>query len=73
MENRSQPKRPLCVDLRSKKLQLSSRAAFEEADVLDASNHCWCARTFQVLGPDRDVAHPEACTETRVCYRQTRA
>ncbi len=61
---------PLCADLASKKLQMSGRAAFAAEDVLDASNHCWCAQTSKILGPDRDVAHPESCTAQRSCYRQ---
>ena len=60
---------PLCADLASKKLRLSGRIAYEADDVLDASNHCWCSRTFKVLGPDRDVAHPEDCGAERSCYR----
>lgn len=60
---------PLCADLASKKLRLSGRIAFAAEDVLDASAHCWCSRTFKILGPDRVVAHPESCGSARSCYR----
>ena len=60
---------PLCADLASKKQRMSGRIAFVPEDVLDAAAHCWCSRTYKVLGPDRDVAHPENCNRTRECYR----
>lgn len=62
-------KTPLCADLSSKKLNLSGGIAFSAEDVLDAAAHCWCARTYKVLGPDRDIAHPEVCGTQRGCYR----
>lgn len=60
---------PYCSDLESKKLLLADSAPLEERDVLDASNHCWCARTSKVLGPDREVARPELCQTGRDCFR----
>ena len=60
---------PYCADLQSKKLLLRTAPALTERDVLDASNHCWCARTYKVLGPDRDVARPELCQSGRDCFR----
>ena len=37
-------------------------------DILDASQHCWCAQTMQTLGPDRFECHPEDCTTGRDCF-----
>ena len=59
----------LCRDLRSKKLLLTSRPARDSADVFDAANCCWCARTQTLLGPDRDPSHPDDCRPGRPCYR----
>ena len=59
----------LCRDLRSKKLLLTSRPARDSADVFDAANCCWCARTQTLLGPDRDPSHPDDCRPGRACYR----
>jgi hypothetical protein len=59
---------PYCTHLASKKLLLRSEPARTDRDVLDASNHCWCNRTMQVIGPDRDMAHPEECRSGRECF-----
>jgi hypothetical protein len=59
----------LCKELRSKKLLLTSRPALSSADVFDAANCCWCARTQTLLGPDRAPSHPEDCQPGRDCYR----
>jgi hypothetical protein len=60
---------PYCGDLASKKLLLATAPALVDSDVLDLSNHCWCRRTQQVLGPDRELAGPGACRSGRSCYR----
>ncbi|QDU69794.1 hypothetical protein [Engelhardtia mirabilis] len=70
MESTNRPRlSPFCADLGSKKLLLNSKPPMTEEDVLDASNHCWCRRTNQVLGPDREVAVPELCRSGRSCFR----
>jgi hypothetical protein len=40
----------------------------DAADYLDASNHCWCGETQQVIGPDGGTARPESCVAGRSCY-----
>ncbi|MHC4261686.1 MAG: hypothetical protein ACYSWX_04130 [Planctomycetota bacterium] len=60
---------PYCADLASKKVLLRSTPALVDRDVLDLSGHCWCARTQQVLGPDRDSVGPEDCRSGRSCFR----
>lgn len=70
METTNRPRvSPYCADLGSKKLLLRGEPALTERDVLDASNHCWCQRTHQSLGPDREVATPELCQSGRSCFR----
>ena len=63
---------PFCCRLKSKKLMFARRPPQEESDVLDASRHCWCARTHQALGPDGQVAHPEDCRSGRSCFEPIR-
>jgi hypothetical protein len=58
-----------CCDLRSKKYFLLGRAPQQAEDYLDASRHCWCARTGETLGPDSQPAHPEDCHTRRACFR----
>ena len=60
---------PLCAELRSKKYYLLGRVPLESADVLDASNDCWCARTSDRLGPDHDPVHPDDCRAGRACFK----
>ncbi len=73
MEREAQPFRPrlspYCADLASKKLLLAGAAPMTPRDVLDLSNHCWCRRTQQVLGPDRFEVGPEECVAGRDCFR----
>ncbi len=58
-----------CRGLRSKKFFLRDQLlATEAAHYLDASNHCWCFHTQQVIGPDGGLVHPEDCTAARGCY-----
>ncbi len=59
---------PFCKHLASKKLMISDSPPMVVGDVLDASQHCWCARTMQTLGPDRFECHPEDCTKERDCF-----
>ena len=59
---------PFCSHLASKKVSLLDGLPMCDADVLDASNHCWCEATMQVLGPDRQLAHPEDCRKGRECF-----
>ena len=59
---------PFCKHLASKKLMISDAPPMVVGDILDASQHCWCARTMQTLGPDRFECHPEDCTTGRDCF-----
>ena len=59
---------PYCKDLCSKKLLVTQAIPHVEEDVLDRSQHCWCSKTQTILGPDRDVVHPEACQRDRACF-----
>jgi hypothetical protein len=60
---------PYCVELTSKKKVLSSRPPRDEAELLDASGHCWCARTMHSVGPDGEVVDPLDCQVGRSCFR----
>ena len=60
---------PFCGDLRSKKFYLLDRIATTAEDYLDASEHCWCYHTQQVVGPDGRIVMPERCVPGRSCYR----
>jgi hypothetical protein len=60
---------PYCRELRSKKLTFARQPPRTEEDILDASNHCWCARTMQALGPDGELVRPEECRSGRECFR----
>ncbi len=59
---------PFCAQIASKKLFFLGRPPQTEADILDASQACWCRRTMQALGPDRQVVDPRDCRAGRVCY-----
>ena len=67
----TKPKLPdlLCADLCSKKLMVHGGHARCAEDVLDRSQHCWCARTEKALGPDGELAWPVDCDAKRSCYR----
>ncbi|MGD0141326.1 MAG: hypothetical protein ABSD28_20900 [Tepidisphaeraceae bacterium] len=60
---------PFCGHLRSKKFFLSDQIAAAAEDYLDASGHCWCYHTQQVVGPDGEIVMPERCVPGRSCYR----
>ena len=59
---------PFCGELRSKKFFLLDVMPTEENQYLDASNHCWCYQTQQVVGPDNLPVSPAGCTPGRKCY-----
>lgn len=59
---------PFCESLRSKKFFKLDRLATDASDYLDASNHCWCRETQQVVGPDGGRANPSRCVPGRTCY-----
>jgi hypothetical protein len=60
---------PFCGDLRSKKFFLRDQIATNADDYLDASGHCWCYHTMQVVGPDGGFVEPVSCVPGRSCYR----
>ena len=59
---------PFCGSLRSKKFFMRDALPAVAADYLDASNHCWCRMTQQVIGPDGSPADPDFCIPGRTCY-----
>ena len=59
---------PFCASLRSKKFFMLDALAADAEQYLDASNHCWCRETQQVIGPDGGRATPDRCTSGRSCY-----
>jgi hypothetical protein len=67
-ENQPVPESPFCSALRSKKFFLVDAMPTEAEHYLDASNHCWCRLTQQVIGPDGGGVHPEQCVAGRSCY-----
>ena len=59
---------PFCLHLQSKK-RFSLRGEPErESDLLDASQHCWCRRTMQAVGPDGERVDPQDCRTGRTCF-----
>jgi hypothetical protein len=68
-ETPAEPLFPYCRELRSKKLCFARTPPRTEDDILDASNHCWCGKTMQALGPDSDLVRPEECRTGRACYQ----
>ena len=59
---------PYCAELSSKKVLTSTGLPMSDADVLDASNWCWCRKTGHQLGPDRGFVHPDDCRSGRACF-----
>jgi hypothetical protein len=57
-----------CGSLRSKKFFMLDTVATSADQYLDASNHCWCRETQQVIGPDGGRVHPDQCGSSRSCY-----
>jgi len=62
------PQSAFCASLRSKKFFMLDVVPTEESQYLDASNHCWCRETQQVIGPDGGTARPDSCVAGRSCY-----
>ena len=62
------PQSTFCSALRSKKFFMIDALPTEASQYLDASNHCWCRVTQQVIGPDGGSVHPESCVAGRDCY-----
>ena len=60
-----------CGGLRSKKFFMRDQLATDAEDYLDASNHCWCFHTQQVIGPDGNSVNPQNCTPERGCYESS--
>ena len=59
---------PICASLRSKKFFMRDALPMEASDYLDASNHCWCRMTQQVIGPDGGIVNPDVCVNGRACF-----
>ena len=62
------PQSPFCASLRSKKFFMRDALPMEASDYLDASNHCWCRMTQQVIGPDGGIVNPDVCVNGRACF-----
>ena len=62
------PESAFCSSLRSKKFFMIDELPTESSQYLDASNHCWCRITQQVIGPDGGTVQPDACVAGRDCY-----
>jgi len=62
------PQSSFCGSLRSKKFFMIDELPTDASQYLDASNHCWCRMTQQVIGPDGAMVHPESCVIGRDCY-----
>jgi hypothetical protein len=62
------PQSAFCSSLRSKKFFMADALPTEASQYLDASNHCWCRVTQQVIGPDGGTVHPDSCVAGRDCY-----
>lgn len=62
------PQSAFCSSLRSKKFFMMDALPTEASQYLDASNHCWCRATQQVIGPDGGTVHPDSCVAGRECY-----
>ncbi|MDE2125492.1 MAG: hypothetical protein KGJ62_02785 [Armatimonadetes bacterium] len=63
------PESTFCREIRSKKFYFLKSVPVEEHELLDGSNHCWCYRTMQVVGPDGSMVLPKTCRPGRTCYR----
>lgn len=63
------PLSPYCGSIRSKKYFFLQGLPTEESHLLDGSNHCWCDRTMQGVGPDGELVQPRDCVPGRTCYR----
>ena len=59
---------PFCGSLRSKKFFILDAMATIAEQYIDASNHCWCRETQEVIGPDNRRVHPDNCQPGRSCY-----
>jgi hypothetical protein len=59
---------PFCGSLRSKKFFMMDTLATDAEQYIDASNHCWCRETQQVIGPDSGRVNPNRCVPGRTCY-----
>ena len=79
MANDSQPEQPaaqpaaglesrFCGELRSKQYFMHNGLATEAGHYLDATGHCWCSVTQQVVGPDGGSVGPNRCVPGRGCF-----
>ena len=59
---------PFCGSLRSKKFFMLDAMATSAEQYIDASNHCWCRETQEVIGPDNRRVNPDDCKPGRSCY-----
>jgi hypothetical protein len=69
MVNDDKLRSPLCREIRSKKFFHLTTIPMTASDIIDASNHCWCRKTQQVIGADGNRVHPTTCTPGRGCYK----
>ncbi|MGD1278502.1 MAG: hypothetical protein ABR964_14920 [Tepidisphaeraceae bacterium] len=67
------PLTPFCGDLRSKAFFLLDQIPTRAEQYLGNDEHCWCAQTQQVVGPDDQIVEPHRCVPGRSCYRSALA
>ena len=63
------PATPFCGALRSKKYFMLDVIPSHVDQYLDASGHCWCYHTQQVVGPDGALVRVDDCPAPRSCYQ----
>ena len=63
------PDSAYCRHLRSKKFFTLVGPPQRAEDFVDASNHCWCLLTMQVVGPEGKLVHPRNCQADRLCFQ----
>ncbi len=59
---------PFCVHLSSKKASFLTRPPRTPEDLLDASQHVWCRKTMEAVGPDDELADTQCCRADRPCF-----
>lgn len=61
---------PVCRLIRNKAMMVSGSRNPDAATLIASSGHCWCNQTQHVVGPDGGIVGPEACVESRDCFRK---
>lgn len=59
---------PFCRHLRSKRWYFRTGPPQVARDLLDSSNHSWCAISCEPQGHDGEMANPDFCVRGRACF-----